>query len=78
MTDQTFGTIYVAGGTDDPSAARERSAIAPMRVQIDGPDFRRGYLALVARDGNGTTLLTAQEARTLARRLDAAARELDR
>ena len=47
--------------------------VAPMRVTIDTADFRRGYMALVARDGNGTTLLTADEARILARRLDAAA-----
>lgn len=51
---------------------------APLRVTIDTPVFRRGFMALIARDGNGTTLLTADEARTLARRLNAAARELER
>ena len=52
--------------------------VTPMRVDLYPPDTTRGFMRLIARDGNGTTLLTADEARTLARRLDAAARELER
>ena len=72
----TLEAEAVAAERDVPDPTK--SYVAPMRVQIDTPDFRRGYMALIARDGNGTTLLTADEARTLARRLDSAARELER
>jgi len=50
----------------------------PARIVMLPEDTACGFMALVALDGNGTTLLTAEEARTLARRLDDAARELER